>query len=31
MKKEFKIGKHLVSSNTKPFIIVEACVNHQKF
>ena len=30
MKREFKIGKHLISNNTKPFIIVEARVNHQE-
>ena len=26
---KFKIGKHIISKSTKPFVIVEACVNHQ--
>ncbi len=29
MKDKIKIGKHVISNKTKPFIIVEACVNHQ--
>lgn len=26
---KFKIGTHKISQNSKPFVIVEACVNHQ--
>tara|TARA_Y100000816_G_scaffold292156_1_gene286119 strand:- start:1499 stop:2539 length:1041 start_codon:yes stop_codon:yes gene_type:complete len=29
MNNKFKIGNHIISNKTKPFIIVEACVNHQ--